>query len=133
MEVIWLVYNLRLYRTELLAWKHGQVVNLYFFSIDLEFLLKKGPICDEDIENIIRDIAGDPEDKKELLKILGIDGAIDEVNGLDSVDGAKPSVCNLVREDITYPGLLAFVLSSKSFGQTNVVFKHLLDKRGKLN
>ena len=96
-------------------------------------MLKKGPICDEDIKNIIHDIAGDPEDKKELLKILGIDGAIDEVNGLDSVDGAKPSVCNLVRENITYPGLLAFVLSSKSFGQTNVVFKHLLDKRGKLN
>ncbi|XP_015759029.1 PREDICTED: uncharacterized protein LOC107338309 isoform X3 [Acropora digitifera] len=97
-------------------------------AIDLEVLLKKGPICDEDIKNIIHDIAGDPEDEKELLKILGIDGGIDEVNGLDSVDGARPSVCNPVREYITYVGLLAAVRCSTSFRQTNVVFKHSLDK-----
>ena len=111
------------------TWSSCQFI---LFSIDLEFLLKKGPICDEDIENIIRDITGDPEDKKELLKILGIDGAIDEVNGLDSVDGAKPSVCNLVRENNTYPGLFALLLSSKSFRQSNA-FKHFVDKPGKLN
>lgn len=94
-------------------------------------MLKKGPICDEDIENIIHDI-GDPEDKEELLKILGLvkerNVATDEVNGFDSVDGAKPSVCNPV-------SLLAAVQRSTLFTdrQTNVVLKHLLDKPGKLN
>lgn len=101
-------------------------------------MLKEGPVSDEDIKNIIDDIAGDPEDKKELLKILGLveegNNGIDEVEGLDEVDGATPSVRIPVRGTNTksYVGLLA-ALHTTSFRQTDVVFKHLLDKPGKLN
>lgn len=101
-------------------------------------MLKEGPVSDEDIKNIIDDIAGDPEDKKELLKILGLDleegnNGIDEVEGLDEVDGATPSVRIPVRGTNTYVGLLAALQNSKSFRQTDVLFKHFLDKPGKLN
>jgi len=54
-------------------------------------LVKKGTIWNEYNEKINCHIAGEPKEKKKLFKILGINGGIDEVEGLDSVDGAKPS------------------------------------------
>ena len=93
-------------------------------------MLKEGTATAEDVMCIIRDIADNPEEMRELVEVLGIDGDQLPEDGTDSVDGAKISSCHPMLTNVTYEGLYA-ALDSKSLNRRDLIHKHCLINKGR--
>ena len=99
--------------------------------------MKEGKVTDEDAKKIIRDIADNPEQAKELLEILGIECIDDEGHErTDFIDGA-PISGSILRQlpkskDVTYESFVAALdKTSLTFQQRDLMAKHCLIDKGK--
>ena len=102
-----------------------------------ECLLKEGKVTDEDAKKMIRDIADNPEEAKELLQILGIECLDDERHELTDFNDGAPMSGSILRKlpnskDVTYESFIAALdKTSLTYQQKDLMAKHCLIDKGK--